>query len=541
MSGWSVRAVDEMAVSRLARTASVANVTARLLWLRGVRDAVSARCWLRPVVEDLHDPTSLPDFGQAVARLRKAIAERQTVLVWGHDDLDGITAVALMSRVLTDLRCQVKYYIPAKGSEKHGLNATTVTRRLGAPGLIVTVDCGITNGADIAQLARQGIDTIVTDHHEMLDSLPDAVANVAPKRPDSEYPYRGLSGVGVAFKLALGLARETLGVSIRETISVRPELLTLAVLGTIADRVPLTGENRTLVSIGMSSLEESSLPAVRAVLAAVNPGNERLTVSRFVSDLLPLFASANGAEGVERLLSTDEGAAGRWVEDLARRSQDWRREAETSFHLAEAIARPGDGIVFARSRELSLRALGHSAARLKDRYQMPAMVMGWRGDAWVGECRGIDGVNLIDLLRSHGSYFIDYGGHRKAAGFSIADQRVEDFERSAERYAHTNFAGRIIPENVVHADAEMPLAHYDPGVLQLAPFGEGNPEPLLVSEPVAMQWSERGWVADARPDLSLMPGRNVQFVPGTRCRLLYSVDDLGRITVQAVQSLPASA
>jgi single-stranded-DNA-specific exonuclease len=529
---WPVREVDEPAVSRLAAEAGVSGLTARLLWLRGVRDAEAARRWLAPELGHLYPPELLPDFDPAVARIRKAIAGRETILIWGHDDLDGITSVVILCRLLTDLQARVRYYIPQKGKEKHGLNGELAAELIGkGVGLVVTVDCGITNREQVAFLRAKSIDVVVTDHHEVTESMPEAVANVDAKRSDSKYPYRGLASAGVALKLAMGVARETLGLTVAEFISVQPQQFAMAVLGTLADRVPLTGENRTIIAASLGKLTAIPVPAVRAVFEYLN-ADEKLTVHRFVTELLPLFAAADGNEGVQKFLTADMEEARTWVETLVRRREEWHQQVERTYELALRHLLVGDGIVFARDRELNLRALGSCAMRLKDRYQLPAIVMGWRGDAWVGEGRGVEGLSLMDVLSACSRFFIDYGGHKKAAGFSMRDELVEEFIRAAEAYAHEHFAGRVQPENVVRADAFLPVVEFDPGLVKLAPFGEGNPQPVFAAGPTELRVTGDGWTAVGRPDLVLQTAASgVQIDTRLSYRLLYTLDDFGRLTI----------
>jgi single-stranded-DNA-specific exonuclease len=529
---WPVREVDEPAVSRLAAEAGVSGLTARLLWLRGVRDAEAARRWLAPELGHLYPPELLPDFDPAVARIRKAIAGRETILIWGHDDLDGITSVVILCRLLTDLQARVRYYIPQKGKEKHGLNGELAAELIGkGVGLVVTVDCGITNREQVAFLRAKSIDVVVTDHHEVTESMPEAVANVDAKRSDSKYPYRGLASAGVALKLAMGVARETLGLTVAEFISVQPQQFAMAVLGTLADRVPLTGENRTIIAASLGKLTAIPVPAVRAVFEYLN-ADEKLTVHRFVTELLPLFAAADGNEGVQKFLTADMEEARTWVETLVRRREEWHQQVERTYELALRHLLVGDGIVFARDRELNLRALGSCAMRLKDRYQLPAIVMGWRGDAWVGEGRGVEGLSLMDVLSACSRFFIDYGGHKKAAGFSMRDELVEEFIRAAEAYAHEHFAGRVQPENVVRADAFLPVVEFDPGLVKLAPFGEGNPQPVFAAGPTELRVTGDGWTAAGRPDLTLQAAASgVQIDTRLSYRLLYTLDDFGRLTI----------
>lgn len=525
---WPVRSADETAVVRLSERAHIAPALARVLWLRGVRDAAGVERWLRPSPDHLYPADLLPDFVPAVERIKRAITEGEGILIWGHDDLDGMTSVVVLARVLSDLRARVYHYIPTRGKERHGLNAAlALTYRGRGVGLVITVDCGITNRAQVEALRECGMDVIVTDHHEVMERMPDSVANVDPKRPDTGYPYRGLAGVGVALKLAMGLAERELGLSMREFLSVHPQLHAIAVLGTLADRVPLTDENRTIVTTGLRTFETTTQPAVRAVLDHLGVGRD-LTVTRLVAELMPLFASANGDEGVERILHSTPVQARDWVRDLAVRSVDWRADAERSFAIAEQVMSLGDGIIFVRDRSLSLRALGFCASRLKDRCQLPAVVMGWRGDAWVGECRGIDGVSLMELLAANSRLFIDYGGHKKAAGFSILDESVDEFIRSAELFAHQHFAGHVEREDVVRADARLRLADFDFDCGELAPFGEGNHHPIFMSDSERLLPAGEAWTTESRPDIRMrLAQRCARIAPGVRSALLYSVDDDG--------------
>ncbi|MGQ9708553.1 MAG: single-stranded-DNA-specific exonuclease RecJ [bacterium] len=544
---WRIKPVDQKLVREISATAGISELIAQLLILRGVRESSEVQMWLSPSLNQLHPAHLLPDFSPAVARIFQAIDRKEPILIWGHDDLDGITAVVVLGRVLTGLQAVVGYHIPTKGKDKHGLNPEFFQRmpESNCFGLIITVDCGITNDREIKEFKYLGKDVIVTDHHEVIPPLPPSVANVDPKREDSDYPYSELTGAGVALKLSMGLIEKRLGLSPVELLSCQPELLVLVTLGTIADRAPLTGENRVLVAYGLRALEQTRMPALRAVLKALNfsssglesgfagvKGSNQLTVSRLLGELLPLFASANGVEGVRNLLSADTATAQAWVNELIRRREAWRIEAEQTLSIAQENVRVGDGIIFVQHPGLSLRCLGFSAARLKDKYQLPAVVLGRRGDVWVGECRGMEGVDLMDLLRALRGYFIDFGGHKKAAGFSILDERLADFIRAAERFAHENFASRIVPEDPFLLDALLPLQGFDSRVTALAPFGEGNPQPVFLSDSTGLVKTEMGVVPETRPNLIVEPGRYAgQIQHGKKYSLVYTVDDLGRLSI----------
>lgn len=533
-TGLSVRKVDEDLVKNLVREIGVSEHLARLLVLRGVRSRNEAEIWLSPSISQLFSPELLPDFKLARDRIFQAIERQEPVLIWGHDDLDGITATVLLYSVLTGLQARAKYHIPVKGKDKHGLDYRFVEKgETGDIRLIITVDCGITNHQDVATLKARGVDVVVTDHHEVIDPLPEAVAVIDPKRPDANYPESNLTGVGVALKLALGLVSEKMGFSTKEFFSVFPDALVLAALGTIADRAPLTGENRVLVTLGLRQLEKSNLPAVQAVLRAIGVSTGGFTLAGFLKELFPLFASANGIEGVRHFLDKTPMAAETWVKELLQRSRAWREEAEKTFVLASENVRLGDGILFVQHPGLSLRALGSAAAGLREKFGVPAVVMGWRGDAWVGECRGMDSVDLMALLRAMRNYFIDYGGHKKAAGFSISDEKVAEFIRAAERFAHDNFAPKIVTEPGPIADAFLPFEKFDrQEIIKLAPFGEGNPQPVFLSEPTTFVRWERGLVPQTNPEVLLLPGRfGSPITSGELYQVLYTVDDLGQLTI----------
>ncbi|MGQ9678731.1 MAG: single-stranded-DNA-specific exonuclease RecJ [bacterium] len=541
---WSIRAVDEELVKAIAQEIDVSEHLARLLVLRGVKSRSDAEIWLSPSLSQLHSTELLPDFELARDRIFQAINGQEPILIWGHDDLDGVTATVLLYSVLTGLQARVKYHIPVKGRDKHGLDYRVVTNgAVGDVRLIITVDCGVTNHQDVAALKEFGIDVVVTDHHEVIDPLPGAVAVVDPKRPDSDYPEPNLAGVGVALKVALGLVYEKIGFSTRDFFSVYPDALVLAALGTIADRVPLRGENRILVTLGLRQLDKTSIPAIQAVFRLIGSPPGGFTLTAFLTELLPLFASANGDEGVRHFLERTPIAAEAWVNDLMERSQAWRVEAEKTFILASENVRLGDGILFVQHRELSLRALGSAAARLREKFGVPAVVMGWRGDVWVGECRGMEGIDLMDLLRAMRNYFIDYGGHKKAAGFSIRDENVDGFIRAAERFAHDNFAPKIVSEPSPIADAFLPFEKFDrQEIIKLAPFSEGNPQPVFLSEPTTFVSKDNGFVPQTNPEVVLLSGRcESRIIPGVVYRVLYTVDDLGQVTIVDCHSAVESA
>jgi single-stranded-DNA-specific exonuclease len=537
---WPLKQVDESQVDRLEAELGVPRSMARVIWLRGIRGVEDARRWLTVSVDQLHEPSLLPDFEPAASRVKEAADRGETVLVWGHDDLDGITACAVLRRVLEELGAHALHHIPVKGRDKYGLNPE-VCRKFGDRGvrLVLTVDCGITNRAEVAELKQAGFDVIITDHHEVTGELPPAIANVNPKRPDSGYPYRGLAGAGVALKFGMGLMQKLRGTSIQQFAEKDPDTCALAVLGTIGDRVPLTGENRVLVGFGMKCLEKTRLPAVRAVLGRLGDG-QKLTVMRMVKGLLPLFAAADSTEGVDKILTQDWDEAHAWLDELLLRARQWREDAERSYDLAEKFLQVTDDIVLVCSEELSLRALGYCAGRLKEQYRVPALVLGWRGDAWVGECRGVEGMSLLDLLGVHSDLLMDFGGHRQAGGFTIGDDKVEEFIERVQKYASGHYAGLLGEEPGPMADAVLHLTDLEPGYRQLGPFGEGNPMPVFISEPTKVERRVSGLVPAVRSDIVMAQGKADLVLGSGEVRLLYQMDEDGSLIAIGSERAAAS-
>lgn len=531
---WRLKDTDESVVRELAAGLAVPQSLARVLAARGLRSREPAERFLNPSLADLHPIDDLPDIAPAIDRIRQAIREKQPILIWGHEDLDGMTATVALSQTIRDLNGVTRHHLPTKGAERHGLNPVKLKEFFDqGVRLVITVDCGVTNVAETDEARQLGLDVIITDHHEPLDRLPAALAVVNPKRKDSRYPFPELAGVGVALKTAYALVRSVVGVSIEQFFSARPDLLTIAALGTIADRVPLVDENRTLVRLGLAQMRQTHLPAVQAVLTAGGIRPEDLTVQRFVLDLLPLFSSADGNAGVDMLMSGVPETAREWSYGLVRQYQSWREEARASYEVAERFLDLAAGILFVRSDELSLRALGHCASKLKDQYLVPAVVMGKRGDDWVGECRGVEGINLVDLLRANSRYLLDYGGHRKACGFTVSDSRVDAFTAAAKDFAARNFLGRITETREPVADAVVPLDEITEDFRRLSPLGEGNPPPLLVAMNTVLQRKGNLVTSVAAPQLKLIGDEDI--MPG-HYDLLYSLDDNLNVHLEQLES-----
>jgi single-stranded-DNA-specific exonuclease len=533
---WQIKEVDNSGLAEFVKTTGFQNSFARTLFLRNIKTPEAAQKFLNPKLSDLHSSALLPDLEPAIDRIWQAIKKKERILIWGHEDLDGITAVVALYEILRDLQADVLYYIPAKHIEKHGLNSEKVKNFNDHKiKLVITVDCGITNFAEVEDLANSGIDTVILEHHEILDRLPKAKANVDPKRKDSKYPFRFLAAVGVVFKFGLALTERILKTPADEFFSIKPDLISLVALGTIADRVPLIDENRILVKFGLEYLKNISRPAIRAFLESENLNPSKLTVDKFMSTLLPLFAAANGNQGCHYFMSQDVEAAKQWVKELSNLRDIWREETKQALVIAKKNLDLDDGLIIVKSAELPLRAMGNCASKLREQYQLPAIVIGRGKDNWIGECRGVDQVNLVELLKANGKYFIDYGGHKKACGFSIIEENLEPFIKGAKDYARMNFAGKIKPEPIL-ADAILPLSELTGEFTKLGPLGEGNPSPLLIAPDTTIKWTDEGLISPDNPKLNLHNNSEQVRLSNGTFDLLYTFDE--NLNIYIKQAIP---
>jgi single-stranded-DNA-specific exonuclease len=449
---------------------------------------------IAPSSQNLHSPLLLPDMEEAIARIRTAIDRGERIYIHGDFDVDGLTGAAVLYKSLRPLLPEnsVKVEVGER-SRGHGISSAFVLRAIEEDfRLVITVDCGIANADEIARLAEAGIDTIVTDHHLPVGGLPGARAVIDPQREGSRYPNVDLAGVAVAYKLVCGLY-ERLG---------RPEpshLLDLVALGTIADLVPLThdgdSENRALVREAFEMVRDgkgSSL-GFRTLMARLSVNPKKLTTSDIGYLIAPKLNAANraGDPKVAFLLLVTE--ARDQAEYLAEILLDYNRDREIAQNdlisqaeemiRAEERAPRDDGFVFLVGRYWNEGILGLVASSLADRYRVPAIVLS-KGDAVSrGSCRSAGDFDITACLEANAHLLLRYGGHKMAAGFSVANEALEQLETGIEEYVsgHQADIGSTTPESI---DAESPLCDVDQRfhdqLGSLGPFGPGNPRPRFL-------------------------------------------------------------
>jgi len=469
---------------------------ARVLVARGRTDPESVRRFLRPTLDRLHDPFELPDLLPAVERLEAALAAGETIFVHGDFDADGMSATALAVRGLRRLGGQVVPYVPHRTNDGYDFRAKGVRRAAEAgAAVILTVDCGVTAVEAVSAATDRGIDVVVTDHHRPGPELPAAVAIVNPMRADAAYPFSGLAGVGVAFKLVSALFSRA-GIP-------EPELyqhLDLVAVGTVADQMPLIGENRVLVRAGLRALAHTRKPGLRALLRRAKVDVRRpMGADDIAFRLAPRLNSVGrmaAAETGVRLLLTDDPADAEALavhldeQNAARRRTDREVTAEVEEVLDRTFDAASQPAVVVWGDDWHRGVVGIVASRMVERWRRPAVVISFEGDHGEGSGRSVEGFHLFDALRECGELLEGFGGHRMAAGLRIRRDRIEEFAVRLRQLAATRLV--TVPETPgLPIDLELPLAAVNvdlhDALRHLAPHGTDNPAPVLAVRGVRLE------------------------------------------------------
>jgi single-stranded-DNA-specific exonuclease len=467
-------------------------LAAQLLHNRGITDLPAAEAFLAWDESLLEDPLLLPDMGNAIARLQRALADGETIGIFGDFDADGITGTALLAEGLENLGGKVIPYLPHRVKEGHGLNSQAVDA-LHAQGvtLIVTVDCGITSPKEVAEAASLGIDTIITDHHTPLPEVPDALAIVNPKLAGSVYPFPNLAGVGLAFKLVQGLS-EHLGRRWDES------LLQLAAVGTVTDVTPLVGENRYIVAAGLRSMNAEPRPGLKELLRLGGQADAVLDTESISFVLGPRLNAPGRLEhaissyNLLRASSQEEAIPlAQVLERLNRERRELTGKAldnVTSQIDSSLSAAEGNGhLLMLWSEEFTSGIVGLLASRLVDEHYRPAVVVALDGDLGRGSARSIPEFNLASALEECRDMFIRFGGHPRAAGFVIHRENLPDLRDRLTAIARREL-GHLSLQPTINIDANVRLTTLTGANFQffqgLAPYGEGNPTPVFITKGV---------------------------------------------------------
>lgn len=485
---WVLRSVDDATVDCLARELRLPRLVARVLASRGVECAEDGRRFMRPALGHLHDPFLLKGIDAAVDRIGRALRAGEPVMIYGDYDVDGLTAVAILRQALVALGAEVDYYIPHRLNEGYGLNSDAI-EELAARGstLIVTVDCGITACEEALQARRLGVDLIVTDHHQPSEDLPEALAVINPLQPGCAYPFKKLAGAGVAFKLAHALLRRH-HPDPAAAKGLLKSMLDLVALGTIADVVPLVGENRSLVTAGLELLRTTERIGLRRLCERASLKQALLDATHISFGLAPRLNAAGRTEhamfGAELLMTEDSAEAGRLAEQLETFNNTRRQIEQQMLNDAIGMLGPhvGDRVVVVAQDGWHPGVLGIVASRIVNLLNRPAFVIGIDGDTGKGSGRSIPGFDLHAALAACNGCLVRFGGHRMAAGLTVAADRLEEFRLTINAYAE-----KVLDEEtmrpLIEVDAEAQAAELTLEAARqldrLAPFGPENPKPVI--------------------------------------------------------------
>ncbi|MGE0591206.1 MAG: single-stranded-DNA-specific exonuclease RecJ [Vicinamibacterales bacterium] len=487
---WESRPYDAPSALRLAAELGVSPLTARLLCMRGLQEPEQARRFLSPALSDLHDPFALVDMQATVERISGAIARHERIAVHGDYDVDGVTSTVILRRALELLGADVVHFIPERLRDGYGLQPASIDR-LHAEGvrLVISVDCGI-RGVEAADRARElGVDLVITDHHEPDTTLPRALAVINPKRHDCGYPDKNLAGVGVALKLVQALCIR----AGREQWL--PAFVKIAAIGTLADVVPLTGENRVIAKLGLALLSKGphrvGLQALIDVCGLTGQEIDSYDVGFVLAPRVNAAGRMSTPDLAARLLlASDESMAeearvlaGQLDAENLRRRQE---EAEIVARARKAIEADPDigarSVLVVCGEGWHRGVIGIVASKLVDAFHRPAIVLSIDGDVAHGSCRSIPTFDMLAALESCGGLMTRFGGHRQAAGLTIEAGRIREL-----RQAVNVWADRLIqpddlrPRLWLDGPLQLPAigAHVMTELSTLAPFGAGNPSPVF--------------------------------------------------------------
>ena len=487
---WESLQCDEAAVAQLSHELRVSPVTARLLSIRGLDDPLTARRFLFPSLDDLLDPNRLTDVPAAVDRILAAIANKERIAIHGDYDVDGVTSTVILRRALELLGADVTHFIPERLRDGYGLQPASIDR-LQALGvrLVISVDCGI-RGVEAAARARElGLDLIITDHHEPDTELPRALAVINPKRHDCPYPDKNLAGVGVALKLVQALCIRT------GRTSWLPAFVKVAAIGTLADVVPLTGENRVIAKLGLEMLSKGphkvGLRSLLDVCGLIGKEIDSYHIGFVLAPRVNAAGRMSSPDIAARLLLASDEAMRDEARELAQQldTENIRRQQEEADIVAaarkavETDLEIGSRTVIVVAGEGWHRGvIGIVASKLVDAFHRPAIVISTDGGVAHGSCRSIPSFNMLAALESCGEVMSKFGGHKQAAGLTMTSERVRELRARVNDYAD----GCLQPDDLrprIWIDGMLGFKSIDEQIASeltsLAPFGAGNPRPIF--------------------------------------------------------------
>ncbi len=478
---------DENMVYAYSKLLCISPLVAKVLINRGINDAGDAKRFIERSVESLHDPFAIKDMDKAVARIKKAIENKEKITVYGDYDVDGITSTAILVSILGRMGAIVNFYIPDRQNEGYGVNCEAIEKiAKDDTKLIITVDTGITAGDEVLFAKSIGVDIIVTDHHECKDTVPEAVAVVNPKRFDCTYPFKELAGVGVAFKLVCALIGEN------SAKKVLDEYSDIVALGTIADVVSLTGENRVIAGVGLEKLKNNPNLGLGEVIKTIgsNPKwNSSAVVSYSIAPRINAAGRMSSAMTAVNLLLTDKPwDAADLAMELDRENRERQNKESIIFEEAVQMLKKGN---FADKKVIILAKkgwhhgiIGVVASRICDKFQKSCILISIEDGKCKSSGRSMGGINLFEGLSACSDILENFGGHAYAAGFSIKEENIPELDRRLNEYAQKVLPSRVTRD--IYIDSRIEIGEITLSAIKetevLGPYGVGNKMPLVAVE-----------------------------------------------------------
>ncbi len=483
---WILPQLDLSNCSDLAKNLSIPTLLSKVLHARGFTNAHEVQQYLKLDENSLFDPFLLRDMQKAVDTITNAIKEKKKFIIFGDYDVDGVTSTTILTDYLKSQGADCNFYIPDRISEGYGLNSEAILSiKNQGYDIIITVDSGITAVEEVSYAKSLGLDVIITDHHECKDQVPEGDAIVNPKQPNCDYPFKELSGVAVAFKLICALAGED---NLSEVIN---KYIALVAIGTIADVMPLRGENRTIVMLGLKALENPINLGIRTLMQEAGILDKKITASSVSFTLAPRINAAgrvgSATDAVEMLLTDDIKTASLIASDLCRQNKE--RQLTENEILEQAIKilekeyiADRDKIIVLWGENWHHGVIGIVSSRLSDKYACPVVLISLEGDKGKGSGRSIKGFNLFSALEYSNEYIEKFGGHELAAGLTVSRENLPKLRESLLKYANefVNQDDLIPTMNVDCAididDVTIPNIN---ALTMLEPYGMGNPQPVF--------------------------------------------------------------
>lgn len=483
---WSMNDLSDEKVEKLSKKAGISKLLAGIFLSRGVEDPDYIKDFLNPSLDKLHDPFELRDMEKAVDRIVKALRQNEKILIYGDYDVDGITSTSILYDFFRRQNADVCYYIPDRLNEGYGISMAAAEKMPEMDvDLVITVDCGITAFEEVKYITDNNIDIIITDHHECRESVPDALAVVNPHRFDCAYPFKELAGVGVAYKLLEALSKKM------NIPGFERRYLDLVALGTVADVVPLLGENRIIVKYGLPMIEKTSNVGLRSLIKVAGIENKEINTFLVGFVLAPRINAAGrigDASRAVRLLTTDNEEEALEIAKELDEQNIFRKQNELEI-MEEAVNIIETGIDLQREKVIVVAGerwhhgvIGIVSSKITEMYYRPSVLISVDGEGAKGSARSIEGFNLFEALVHCGKVLEKYGGHEQAAGLALKPENIDEFRRMINEYA----------DSVLDEDDLVPRMKIDVRITKedmtlenckelklLEPFGESNPPPVF--------------------------------------------------------------